>query len=115
MERDEDRATREAKRAEDTAQKLAEQYEAELGDVMALYNGECEGDWGCVRKAFREQAQTQGSSDKDARTAQQIASKYGVTEVEVMDVFQTTCAGDWACTRAHFRGLTRPDKGKPEK
>jgi hypothetical protein len=98
-----------------SAQKLAEQFEMELGDVMALFNGECEGNWGCVRKALREQPQAQGASDKENRTAQQIAAKYSVSESEVMSIFNSTCAGDWACTRAHFRDLARPNKGKPGK
>lgn len=117
MERDESRAEREAQRNEDTAQKIAKQFEAELGDVMALFNGECEGSWGCVRKTLREQEQTQsqGTSDKDARTAQQIASKYGVSETEVMNIFNVTCGGDWTCTRAYYREMARPETGKPDK
>ena len=117
-EREEDRAEREDQRADDTAQRIAEQYEAEVGDVMALYNGECSGNWSCVRKALRQQEQTQTqstSSDKDGRTAAQIASKYGVSESEVMSVFDTSCSGDWSCTRAHFRDQSKPDRGKPDK
>jgi PKD repeat protein len=118
QEREEDRAAREEQRTDDTAQRIAEQYAAELGDVMALYNGDCAQSWSCVRKALREQEQSQpqgSTDDKDARTAQQLASKYGVSESQVMSVFNGTCGGDWSCTRAHFRDQSRPDRGKPNK
>lgn len=118
--RDEERSEREQQRADDTAEKIAEQYQANVSEVWALYNGECEGNWGCVRKALREQTQTQSQSqgtahDNDSRTAQQIASKYGVSEAEVMNVFNGSCSGDWSCTRAHFREAVKPDRGKPDK
>jgi hypothetical protein len=118
MEREEEHAEREEQRADDTAQRIAEQYEAELGEVNALYNGDCEGNWGCVRKALRDQEQTQSqgtANEKNERTAQQIASKYGVSEAEVMSVFNGACSGDWGCTRAHFREQSKPDRGKPGK
>jgi PKD repeat protein len=118
LEREEARAERNEQRADDTAQRLAEQYQAELGDVMALYDGECAGSWSCVRKALREQEQTQiqgNSNDKDTRTAQQIASKYGVSKNEVMNIFEGSCSGNWSCTRAYFRDQSKPDRGKPDK
>jgi PKD repeat protein len=118
MEREEDRTEREEQRTDDTAQKIAEQFGAELGDVMALYNDDCAGSWSCVRKALREQEQSQpqgNTNDKDTRTAQQLASKYGVSESQIMSVFNGVCGGDWSCTRAHFRDQSRPDRGKPDK
>ncbi|MGD8632721.1 MAG: PKD domain-containing protein [Anaerolineales bacterium] len=118
LERDENRAEREQQRADDTAQKIAQQFQVEVGEVLALFNADCDGNWGCVRKALREQTQTQSQGtapDKSNRTAQQIASKYGVSQGEVMSVFEGTCSGDWSCTRAHFRDAAKPDRGKPDK
>ena len=102
-----------------TGKKLAEQYPAEFGDVMILFEeGECKGDWACVRKALREQesTQTEGLSEKGSQVALQIALKYGVSDVEVTEHFNL-CGGDWACTRAYFRELSANTKetGKPKK
>lgn len=107
LEREEDQQAREQEQNQRTAERLAEQYEAELGDVMALFNGECEGDWSCVRTALREQEREQQTSDRDVRTAGQIADKYGATVEEVMAIYESTCAWDWPCTRAYFRDLSR--------
>lgn len=105
-----------------TGEKLAEQFSAELGEVMGLFeNGECIGDWACVRKALRKQEQTQtqseGLSDHNLKTASQISSKYGVSEEEVTTYYLGPCSEDWACTRTHFRVLNMSTKetGKPEK
>jgi len=120
--REEDKAAREEKqtsRTEETAEKLAEQFSAKSGDVMNLLNGECEGNWGCVRKALRDQEQemSEGYSDKDQQTALQIGSKYGFLEEEVLAYHKDYCGEDWACTRAYFRENTLiiKETGKPNK
>ncbi len=104
-----------------TAKKLTEQFSAESGEAMALFNGECKEDWGCVRKVLREQEQTMTQaegelSERDTQTAQQIASKYGVPDYQtVIDYYEDDCSGDWACTRAHFREMfmSAKETGKP--
>ena len=124
--REEEKADREVKqetkteeKTKQTAEKLAEQFSAEFGDVMNLLNGECEGDWACVRKSLRDQERemTGGFTDKDIQTAQQIAFKYGFTEEEVLAYHKDYCSEDWACTRANFRELFMSTKetGKPKK
>ena len=41
------------------AERLAERFEgADASEVMSLYNGECQGNWGCVRKQLKNQSQT---------------------------------------------------------
>ena len=124
--REEDKAAREDKKAaqteektQQTAEKLTEQFSAEFGDVMNLLNGECEGEWACVRKALRDQERdmSDGFSEKDIQTAQQIAFKYGFTEEEVQAYHKDYCGEDWSCTRAYFRELYMSTKetGKPKK
>jgi hypothetical protein len=121
--RETERGQKETKQAEQqeqkTAEKLAEQFTAEFGDVMNLFNGECEGDWACVRKALRKQEQTTagGPSEKDTQTALQISSKYGYSVEEILEYNKTSCNGDWACTRAYFRNLSLGEKqtGKDKK
>lgn len=109
--RDVEREAREASRDDKTAKRF-EGYSSE--EVLAVYNGEeCNGNWGCVRKYFREQEQTeaQGVSDRDARTTKQFASKYGVSEGEVEAKFDD-CGGDWNCVRAFFQDAARDTRGK---
>ncbi len=124
--RDEDKAARENKKAaqteektQQTAEKLAEQFSAEFGDVMNLLNGECEGEWACVRKALRDQEGevSEGFSEKDIQTAQQIGSKYGYGYEEVLAYHKEYCGGDWTCTRAYFREqyMDTKETGKPNK
>ena len=98
---------------QNTAEKLAEQFSAEFGDVMNLFNGECEGNWSCVRKTLRDQERemSEGFSEKDIRTAQQIAFKYGYTEEEVLAYHEDYCSEDWSCTRAYFREQYMSTKG----
>ncbi|MCK4490748.1 MAG: hypothetical protein KAU23_10830, partial [Anaerolineales bacterium] len=105
----------------ETAEKLAEQFSPDFDFVMSLFTeGECEGNWGCVRKVLREleKTQSEGLSAKGLRTAQQISAKYGVLEKDVIDYYENEnfCDGDWACTRAHFRELYMDAKvkGKPD-
>lgn len=43
------------KRNEILAEEIAGQYEVEVEAVQAIYDGQCEGDWTCVREYFREQ------------------------------------------------------------
>jgi len=104
----------------ETAEKLAEQFSPNSAYVMSLFTeGECEGNWGCVRKVLREEEKTQseGLSDKGIQTALQISSKYGISEGLVIEHYNGLCSGDWACTRAYFRDLDKSTKdiGKPEK
>ena len=112
-------AAQQEERNLETAEKLSEQFSSHSGDVMNLLNGECEGNWGCVRKVLREEEKTQseGLSDKGLQTALQISSKYGISESLVIEHYNGLCSGDWACTRAYFRDLDKSTKdiGKPEK
>jgi hypothetical protein len=101
-----------------TAEKLAEQFSAGFDDVMLLFNeGECEGNWGCVRKALRDQESTMSGepTDKDIQTALQISIKYGYSQGVVLDYNNDECSGDWACTRKYFRenSLIVKETGKP--
>jgi len=109
----------ETTKEERTGEKLAEQFSPDFGFVMSLFNGECEENWGCVRKILREEESTLSGepTDRDIQTALQIASKYGFTEEEVLDYHNDFCSGDWACTRAHYRDLYMSTKetGKPNK
>jgi len=124
--REEDKAAREDKKAaqteektQQTAEKLAEQFSTESGDVLNLLNGECGGEWACVRKALRDQERdmSDGFSEKDIQTAQQIAFKYGFTEEEVQAYHKDYCGENWVCTRAYFRKQYSSTKktGKPGK
>ncbi len=121
--RAEQQTTQQEDKNQQTANKLAEQYPDFPGDVMSLFNGDCEENWGCVRKTLREQEQTMTQAEgvlpeRDFQTAQQIASKYGIPDYqEVIGWYENDCSGDWACTRAHFREIFMSTKetGKPEK
>ena len=101
------------------AEKLAEQYSAEFGVILNLLNGECEGEWACVRKTLRDQEREMaaGYTEKDIQTALQISSKYGFTQEEVLAYHQDYCGSDWACTRSYFReqSMNTKETGKPEK
>lgn len=112
-------AQKEEERTQQTAEKLAEQYSAEFGDVLNLLNGECAGDWACVRSELREQSRNtaEGFSEKDYQTALQIASKYGYSEDEVLAYYQDFCGMDWACARTYYRTLFMESRetGKPNK
>ncbi len=112
-------AVQQEEKNKQTGEKLAEQFSAEFGDVMILLNGECEGNWGCVRKALRNQESTMSGepSEKDLQTALQISSKYGYSEEVVLAHYNGLCSGDWACTRTYFRenSLIVKKTGKPEK
>ena len=113
MEREQAQSTREAERAQQTALKLAGQYDMEQAEVMALYNGDCAGSWGCVRQALHDQRGADGEiTDRDERTAAKIASQYGYSEAEVWQVFESSCGSDWNCVRTYFRELTKGSNGK---
>ena len=107
------------KQAEKTAERLCGQYDVDSGYVMELFNGICDGEWACVRKALREGIlETEGGpTDRDFKIALQIGVKYGIDEGAVMAYYQGTCEMNWACTRAYFRNMymeTR-ETGKPPK
>jgi hypothetical protein len=114
-EREGERTAREDERAELTAKRLAEQFGIDMDKVMLLYGegGECEGSWGCVRKALRDEDRADAASERDERTAAQIASKYdGVSGSDVLFHFENSCGQDWNCVRAYYRNLTQGDHGK---
>ncbi len=118
--REEERIAREEARTaarketlvEKTADRLSKQYEF-TGDMDALL-AECEGNWGCVRKKLKnmDQAQVEGTSDKDTRTAERLAAQYGVDINSVVWAKFNTgeCVGDWNCVRAELRALDKKDK-----
>jgi PKD repeat protein len=121
--REEERALREDERAQRdkgandrTADRYAEQYGMTAGEVLAILNGDdCDGSWGCVRKALREGQQTQASNDRGLRTAEQLAAKYdGVTTEQVLAQYEL-CSENWNCVRAHYRELDREPRGKDKK
>ncbi len=98
------------------AERLAERFEgADASEVMSLYNGECQGNWGCVRKHLQTQTQaetqTEAYSEQDQRKAAQIASKYGVSAEQVMAKYEE-CGGNWGCVQAFYRGDTGKGKNK---
>jgi len=119
-EREGKQAVQQEERNPGTAEKLAGQFSSDPIYVMNLFTeGECEGNWGCVRKVLREEEKTQseGLSDKGLQTALQISSKYGYSQGEVLAYNNDFCSGDWACTRTYFRenSLIIKETGKPEK
>ena len=98
---------------EKTADRLSEQYEATLGEINALFDGDCAGSWSCVRKELRNSTQTQAAStsDKDHRTAERLSTQYGVPFDTVWAKFSgDECSGDWNCVRAELRALDKKDK-----
>ena len=105
LEREEERTAANAERDTRVAERLAAQFGADPDSVLGLYDGECEGTWGCVRRMLREGYTAEGSGDHDARTAARIASKYGFTEGEVWNVFLTSCEERWNCVQKYFRDL----------
>jgi len=107
--REVDRLAREEDRNTRMAERLAKAYDCDLGDVMSLFNGECVGDWACVRKEIRDQARFQIMAERNQRTAEQIAAKYGADPASVMAKFEEW--GDWGEVRAYFRNLDRPSHG----
>ncbi|MCJ7734317.1 MAG: hypothetical protein MUP11_07190 [Anaerolineales bacterium] len=115
----EQKTQQQEEKQQQTAERLAEQFSAEFGEVMNLYNGECEGEWSCVRASLNEQQRSiaQGFSEKDYQNALQISSKYGSTQEEVLAYHQDFCGEDWTCTRSYFRNMHTETKetGKPNK
>ncbi len=110
-ERKGERAAREEERDQRTAERIAEQFEIEDVEVMELYD-ECNGSWGCVRKALRDKDRADAASERDERTAAQIASKYGFSETELLNHFEDSCGQDWNCVRTYYRNLTLGNRGK---
>jgi PKD repeat protein len=109
--REEERVEREAERNKQTAERFAEQFNLEAGDMLTLFNSECQGSWSCVRNTLKEEQRSQGTNDRDLRTANQLASKYGVSADDVMAQFMA-CGQDWNCVRAHYRDLNRGPQGQ---
>jgi hypothetical protein len=114
-EREGERTAREEERADRTAERLAEQFEnADADRAMELYNGECVGSWGCVRKALRDEDRVGAASDRNERTAEKIASQYsqyGVTKEDVEIIFLNH-GEDWSRVRAYYRDLHQGEHGK---
>ena len=54
MEREQAQSARQEEQTQRTAAKLAEQYNVEPDEVLALYNVDCGESWGCVRKILRD-------------------------------------------------------------
>jgi PKD repeat protein len=114
--RDEQKVQSQSETQQRQAERLAERYEgADAAELMSLYNGECQGNWGCVRKHLKNQTQTETQteaySEQDQRKAAQIASKYGVSEEQVMAKYKE-CSGNWGCVQAFYRGDTGKGKNK---
>ena len=94
------------------ASRIADRFEVTIEEVMAQFQGACDGDWSCVRAYFRGQGGAGAvGSDFDLRSATRIAARYGLTVDEVMAQFQGACAGDWGCVRAYYRELFRESHG----
>ncbi|MCK5645259.1 MAG: hypothetical protein KAH97_00675, partial [Anaerolineales bacterium] len=93
------------------ANQFGEKYGASPEEVMALYNGECEWKWACVRSVLRNRAVENASSDGDERTLEKIVNQYGVSPA-LVSAELTKCSGDWSCVRAHFRELAKEERGK---
>jgi hypothetical protein len=98
-------------RDERIANQFGEKYVASPEEVMALYNGECEGKWACVRAILRDRTAEGASSDRDERTLERIVTQYGVSP-GVVTAQLTACGGDWSCVRTHFRDLAKEERGK---
>jgi hypothetical protein len=112
--RKEERAQRNEDRNNETAARIAEQFDMQAGDLMALFNGECEGSWSCVRMKLREEQRSEGTSDRDLRTANQLASKYGISVNDVMNQL-ALCDQDWNCVRTQLREQFKNTPGKDKK
>jgi hypothetical protein len=109
--READHEERSEERNARTADRLAQQLGVQAGDLMALFNGECDGSWSCVRKKIREEERIQGTNDRDLRTAAQLGSKYALTTEQVMGYF-TTCGQDWNCVKSTLRDVYKNPPGK---
>ncbi|HLC01466.1 MAG TPA: PKD domain-containing protein [Anaerolineales bacterium] len=110
----ETQSTRQVEQDQHTAANLSRQFGVSQDEILQLFNGECNRDWGCVRSHFRQQTGNP-NSDGDENTAAQIAEKYGVDAGEVWVMFNGTCQQDWGCVREHFRNQSqsKPGKGHP--
>lgn len=92
------------------AARFGEKYGASPAEVLALYNGDCDWKWACVRKLLRDQIEDNAFSDRDARTLDKIANQYGVSPVEVSAQLEA-CDGNWACVRTHFKEISKAERG----
>jgi hypothetical protein len=96
---------REGDRNDRTAEQLAARYGISIQEVLDLHD-DCAQDWGCVRKALRDQAQSQNHLDQGQKnTATRLASQYVVSESEVQSLYDGLCGGSWSCVRAELREL----------
>ncbi|MGH2626653.1 MAG: PKD domain-containing protein [Anaerolineales bacterium] len=91
------------------ASRIADQFEVTIEEVMAQFQGACDGDWSCVRASFRGQGGA--AADSDVRTATRIAERYGISVEQVMLQLEGACGGNWSCVRAYFRELFREPHG----
>jgi hypothetical protein len=106
-----ERDSRMSERDNRIANQFAERFGATSEDVFALFNGECEWKWACVRKLLRE-SDTEGIyNDRDARTMEKLANQYGLSIADVSAQLEA-CDGSWNCVRAHFRELAKSERGK---
>jgi hypothetical protein len=126
--RDEEKLAREAERTareeertaarkegldEKTTARFSEQYGYTPEEIKDFLE-DCKGSWSCVRKELKkkDQAQVEGTSDKDHRTAERLAAQYREPFDTVWAKFAPggTCVGDWNCVRAELRDAARVDK-----
>jgi hypothetical protein len=59
QQREQDRSQQRQDQTQRTAERLAERFGVNVDAVMGLFNGACEGDWGCVRAQLAGQSQPQ--------------------------------------------------------
>ena len=59
QQREQDRPQQQQDQTQRTAERLAERFGVSVDEVMGLFNGACEGDWGCVRAQLAGQSQSQ--------------------------------------------------------
>ncbi len=95
------------------ALKRAYHFGFKEADVMGYFES-CEGNWGCVRKALREQEQFESEGSREQSTAARIAKQYDKTEPEVMAQYEL-CDSDWGCVRAFYREASKGERGKGNK
>jgi hypothetical protein len=62
QQREQDRAQQREQQTQRTAERLAERFGVGIDTVMGLFNGACDGDWGCVRAQLAGQSQPQNNN-----------------------------------------------------
>jgi hypothetical protein len=62
QQREQDRTQQRQQQTQRTAERLAARFGVSIDAVMGLFNGVCDGDWGCVRAQLAGQPQPQQNS-----------------------------------------------------